>query len=90
MDRFKNVIKVLGIGRVGPKGQVVIPIEARKELGFKPGDKVVVASMPHHKSIMIMSDETFQMYLNRMRQHYEEFGKHLDSYQNLGGKGKRQ
>ena len=25
---------------VGPKGQIVIPAELRKELGIKPGDKV--------------------------------------------------
>lgn len=27
---------------VGPKGQVVIPAELRRELGIEPGDKVVV------------------------------------------------
>lgn len=27
---------------VGPKGQVVIPVELREELGIKPGDSVVV------------------------------------------------
>jgi AbrB family looped-hinge helix DNA binding protein len=27
---------------VGPKGQIVIPAELRKELGIKPGDKVML------------------------------------------------
>jgi AbrB family looped-hinge helix DNA binding protein len=27
---------------VGPKGQIVIPAEFRKELGIKPGDKVTI------------------------------------------------
>ncbi|MCL2451419.1 AbrB/MazE/SpoVT family DNA-binding domain-containing protein [Candidatus Saccharibacteria bacterium] len=84
MNRFKG-IKIFGIGKVGPKGQVVIPSEARKELGFKPGDKVVVAGMPHNKSIMIMSEDTLHIHLTHMRESYEEFGKHLNS---LGGKGK--
>lgn len=27
---------------VGERGQIVIPAEAREELGFKPGDKLIV------------------------------------------------
>ena len=34
--------KFVGIARVGEKGQIVIPKEARDMFGLKPGDCVVV------------------------------------------------
>ena len=70
-------IEMYGVGKVGPKGQVVIPAEARDELGFKPGDKVVVAGMSPEKSVIIMSEETFQKHLEHMRRHYDALGQVL-------------
>lgn len=37
-----------GVATVGPKGQIVIPVDARKRLGVEPGDKVVIVG-PSHK-----------------------------------------
>lgn len=34
--------KLYGTATVGSKGQVVIPVEAREELGIEPGDKFYV------------------------------------------------
>ena len=34
--------KFVGIAKVGEKGQIVIPKEARDMFGIKPGDTVVV------------------------------------------------
>ncbi|MDR1513915.1 MAG: AbrB/MazE/SpoVT family DNA-binding domain-containing protein, partial [Propionibacteriaceae bacterium] len=34
--------KVYGTARVGERGQIAIPADARRELGIDPGDKVVV------------------------------------------------
>jgi len=34
--------KLYGTTTMGARGQVVIPAEARKELGLKPGDQLVV------------------------------------------------
>ncbi len=31
---------------VGERGQVVIPLDARKDFGIKPGDKLLVLSRP--------------------------------------------
>ena len=34
--------KFIGIAKVGEKGQIVIPKEARDMFGIKPGDSVVI------------------------------------------------
>ncbi len=34
--------KFIGIARVGEKGQIVIPKEAREMFGIKPGDSIIV------------------------------------------------
>lgn len=34
--------KYIGISKVGEKGQIVIPKEARKMFGIKPGDSLVI------------------------------------------------
>ncbi|HMT01152.1 MAG TPA: AbrB/MazE/SpoVT family DNA-binding domain-containing protein [Candidatus Absconditabacterales bacterium] len=35
-------MKIIGHVTIGPKGQVVIPKEARETLGLKPGDDLLV------------------------------------------------
>ena len=34
--------KYVGICKVGEKGQIVIPVEARKIFDIKPGDSIIV------------------------------------------------
>ena len=70
LDRFK----IFGIGKIGPKGQVVIPAEAREELDFKPGEKVVVAGMPSKNSLIIMNYETFEQHMEHMRRYHDVLG----------------
>jgi len=37
-----------GTATIGTKGQIVIPAEARENLGLNPGDKVVVIGIKEH------------------------------------------
>ena len=79
MKMFRNPFKLFGIGKVGPKGQVVVPAEARSELGINPGDSVVVMGFPHKKAVIIVNEKTFQKYANRVRRNFDLF----DEYENL-------
>ena len=38
---FHKHIQLLGPVTVGPKGQVVIPVEVREGMGITPGDKLI-------------------------------------------------
>lgn len=57
--------KFYGKVPVGTKGQIVIPAEARKAIGIKPKDKVIIISGPphHNKMISIIPEEEFNKFL---------------------------
>jgi AbrB family looped-hinge helix DNA binding protein len=57
---------------VGERGQIVIPLEARTELGFKHGDKLLVLRDPHCKGIMVAKLDDFRSLLERFAQVMEE------------------
>lgn len=61
-----------GSATVGERGQIVIPAEARAEIGFSPGDKVVIMRHPLHKGLTIFKVEA-------MREFLDEFSKSLDN-----------
>ncbi|HMS55168.1 MAG TPA: AbrB/MazE/SpoVT family DNA-binding domain-containing protein [Fimbriimonadaceae bacterium] len=42
---------------VGERGQIVIPAEARAELGINPGDKLLVMRHPLHQGLMVFQFE---------------------------------
>jgi AbrB family looped-hinge helix DNA binding protein len=55
--------KFFGKVPVGSKGQIVIPAEARKALGIKAGDKVIIVSGPHlKKTISVISEVEFNKF----------------------------
>ena len=48
--------KYVGISRVGEKGQIVIPKEARDMFGIKPGDSIVVLCDKNKGIALVKSD----------------------------------
>jgi len=53
-----------GTSTVGERGQVVIPAEARAEMGFQPGDKVLIMRHPIHKGLVIFKLEAVKEFLD--------------------------
>ncbi len=51
---------------MGERGQIVIPVEARSEMGIHPGEKVVIMRHPIHKGLMVFK-------LDAMREFLDEF-----------------
>jgi AbrB family looped-hinge helix DNA binding protein len=43
-----------GTATVGPKGQIVIPAEARKKLKLQTGDKVIIMGAGHDGSLVAL------------------------------------
>ena len=48
-----NQPKIIAVGRLNEKSQLVIPKEARELLGIGPGDRVLFSTAPFMKAIFI-------------------------------------
>jgi AbrB family looped-hinge helix DNA binding protein len=53
-----------GSSTIGERGQVVIPAEARAELGFHPGEKILFMRHPIYKGIMMFKIEALREFLD--------------------------
>jgi len=47
--------KLYGTATISDRGQVVIPVEARRELGLAPGDKIAILGSPSHEGLFLVS-----------------------------------
>lgn len=65
--------KLYGTATVGTKGQVVIPADAREELGIKPGDRLYVINSIHGAGVMLLKEEMLQQFINSMSAQIDEF-----------------
>lgn len=65
--------KLYGTATVGSKGQVVIPSEAREELGIKTGDRLYVVDALHGSGVVLLKEERLQEMVARMTEQIDEF-----------------
>lgn len=74
---MSNGPKFYGKVPVGTKGQIVIPAEARREMGINPGDNVIIISGPPHQSKMIsvVPEEAFSSFLQFFERHINNLKK---------------
>ncbi len=54
-------IKIFGIATVGSKGQIVIPADARDEMQFKEGDRVVILRAPRGGIFVVKANVVEEM-----------------------------
>lgn len=72
-----------GSGTVGERGQVVIPAEARAELGFAPGDKLLVMRHPIYKGLMMFKIEAVREFLDEFAANLSQFEAARQAEENL-------
>lgn len=56
--------KFFGSVTVGERGQIVIPAEARNEMGLQAGDKLLVMKHPMHEGLVIFKIEAVREFLD--------------------------
>jgi AbrB family looped-hinge helix DNA binding protein len=61
-----------GSSTVGERGQIVIPAEARAEMGIGPGDKLLIMRHPVYKGLMLCKIEAVREFLDEFQKGLEE------------------
>jgi len=54
--------RIYGAATVGERGQIVLPAEARRELGIDPGDKVMVFGNKLNGSLVLIKADIFESF----------------------------
>ncbi|MEZ0325055.1 MAG: AbrB/MazE/SpoVT family DNA-binding domain-containing protein [Fimbriimonas sp.] len=67
-----------GTSTVGERGQIVIPAEARADIGFNPGDKVMIMRHPIHKGVMLFKLEAVREFLNEFQEGLDKIEAHKE------------
>ncbi len=52
-----------GAATVGERGQIVIPVEARKKYAIETGDKLLIMGAPHEKGLMLVKIEALREFM---------------------------
>lgn len=60
-----------GSATVGERGQIVIPANARADLGIKPGDKLLIMKHPIYEGLMLSKFEAVQGFLDEFKRNLE-------------------
>jgi AbrB family looped-hinge helix DNA binding protein len=68
-----------GTVTIGERGQVVIPASARQELGYRPGDKLLVMRNPVHMGVMYFKIDAIRSYLNSLAAGLDRAGQTEDT-----------
>lgn len=63
--------RFIGISKVGEKGQIVIPKEARNMFDIKPGDSVVVLC-DKEKGLAVVKAEVFNDFTDKILERNED------------------
>jgi len=79
-DIGHDFFKCFGSATVGPRGQVVIPASARKELGVNGGDTLLVFKAPHNQGLVLLKAEAMEQVLSTMSERLAHFEKLLKDY----------
>ena len=83
-------LKPFGSTTVSPKGQVVIPANARKELGINGGDTLLVFKVPHHQGLVLIKAEAMVQVLTMMSEQLAHFEKLVKDYKSKAAKEEKE
>ena len=67
--------KIFGSTVVSPRGQVVIPVNARRELGIKSGDTLIACGPPHGQGLILLKADAIEQMVSIVSQRLADFEK---------------
>ncbi len=72
--------RVFGSMVVSPRGQVVIPANARKQLGIDSGDTLLVLGPPHGQGLLLLKVDAVEQMFSIMSERLTSFEKLIKDY----------
>lgn len=78
--------KCYGSTVMGERGQVVIPAEAREEVGLQPGEKLIVFGNPKRGVVIIFKSEIMTRFADMMFKKASFFEQMFKGHKNHGKK----
>ena len=72
--------RVFGSTVVSPRGQVVIPANARKELDIASGDTLLVCGPPHGQGLLLLKADAVEQMLSMVSRQLASFEESLKDY----------
>ncbi len=64
--------RLYGTATIGTKGQVVIPADAREELGLQAGDRLYVMNAGHGGGVVLLKEETLETFVEQITAQVED------------------
>jgi len=83
--------KVFGSTTVGHRGQVVIPVNARKEMGIDAGATLLVFKAFHGQGLMLLKVDAIEQMMSMVSERLTDFEKLVKGYKSpeaTSGKGR--
>ncbi len=81
--------RCFGSTTVGPKGQVVIPVSARKELGIDTGATFLVFKSFHGRGLVLLKVDAVEQMLSMFSERLTDFEKLMKDYRSPKAAGSR-
>jgi len=72
--------RCLGSTTVGPRGQVVIPVNARKEMGIDAGTTLLVFKAFHGQGLVLLKVDAIEQMMSMVSQRLTDFEKLVKDY----------
>lgn len=92
-DSRRVIGRCFGTAVLGPRGQLVIPVEARKELGLDTGNRFLVFGHFEELGLILVKMEAAERVLNIISSRLDEVAKLVEQNRTEGtgtkGRGKR-
>jgi AbrB family looped-hinge helix DNA binding protein len=69
----EGIPKFYGAAVVGERGQIVIPVEARHDMGITSGEKMIILRAPQGNMLLIAKAESVSQLLSKVMKHISQF-----------------
>lgn len=75
-----------GAATVGERGQLVIPVDARKKYGIETGDKILIMGAPHERGLMLVKIDALREFMAAFQSDLQSLEREIDGAQPDGAR----